>query len=306
MKAKKPAKTQKLVCDIFRVMKKNILSRANPELAKQLHPTKNGELTAQNITTGAPKKVWWICEKGHEYQATIFNRNRGSGCPVCSNRQLLKGYNDLQTVNPPLATEWNYKLNGDLTPDKVVAGSGKIVHWICPQGHKWKVAISKRNGGSGCPTCYTENQAQQIHKRYGTLAEENPELSEEWDYDKNGDFTPHCVTVGSGLKVWWIGKCGHSWESKIADRHRGCGCPFCAGRKVLIGFNDFKTINPKIANEWDFEKNGTLKPDMVTANSNKKVNWKCPKGHEYQAIINDRNNGRHNCPVCYKLKINRK
>jgi len=61
----------------------NNLEETNPILAKQWHPTKNRKLTPRDVTPGIGKKVWWICEKGHEWEARIFSRNRGHGCPYC-------------------------------------------------------------------------------------------------------------------------------------------------------------------------------------------------------------------------------
>ena len=54
------------------------------ELCKEFHPTKNGDLKPEDFTWGSAKKVWWICSKGHEWDAIISSRTRGSGCPYCS------------------------------------------------------------------------------------------------------------------------------------------------------------------------------------------------------------------------------
>jgi len=60
------------------------LGDLNLELSKQWHPIKNGNLTPFEVTCGSYKKVWWICEKGHKWGATIKNRNNGSICPYCA------------------------------------------------------------------------------------------------------------------------------------------------------------------------------------------------------------------------------
>ncbi|MGY8918550.1 MAG: zinc-ribbon domain-containing protein, partial [Flavobacteriales bacterium] len=66
------------------------LAEVNPELAKQWHPTKNGDLTHSDVTSTASKKVWWKCGKGddHEWEATIVNRSKGSGCSICSGHKV--------------------------------------------------------------------------------------------------------------------------------------------------------------------------------------------------------------------------
>ena len=65
--------------------------------------------------------------------------------------------------------------------------------------------------------------------------------------------------------------------------------------------NSLLFSNPQVAKEWNFEKNGNLKPEHFAANSNKKVWWKCEKGHEWQAAIYHRNKGR-GCPICARVK----
>jgi hypothetical protein len=104
------------------------------------------------------KKVWWKCSKGHEWQAIIKDRNSGKGCPYCSGKKVLKGYNDLQSVNPILAKEWNYDKNDGLTPADVTPNSGKKVWWKCSKGHEWQATIYHRNNGRGCPVCAREKR----------------------------------------------------------------------------------------------------------------------------------------------------
>ena len=55
----------------------------NPSLSKQWHPTKNGTLTPKDVMPGSGKKAWWVCDKGHEWEAAIRSRNSGNRCPNC-------------------------------------------------------------------------------------------------------------------------------------------------------------------------------------------------------------------------------
>ena len=81
----------------------------NAQLMAEWDWEKNNELNfnPEKLTFGSNKKAWWKCSKGHKWQASISNRNIGNGCPCCGGQMILKGYNDLQTVNPTLAEEWN-------------------------------------------------------------------------------------------------------------------------------------------------------------------------------------------------------
>ena len=76
-------------------------------------------------------------------------------------------------------------------------------------------------------------------------------------------------------------------------RRRGVGCPVCAGKKVLIGFNDLASKFPSIA----AEANG-WNPEEYTQNSGKKVSWQCGNGHAWKATINSRTGSGTGCPVC--------
>ncbi len=247
------------------------------------------------LSCGSIKKAFWVCKKGHKWYSNISDRNRGSECPYCSNNKILKGYNDLATINPKLAKEWNYEKNNGLKPNMVTAGSNKRVWWKCEKGHEWLAYIKTRNNGSGCPYC----AGQRAISGYNDIATINPKLAIEWNYKRNGDLKPEDFTANSGKKVWWRCAKGHEWQATVNDRSNGYGCPYCSGRYAIKGENDLGTINPKLAREWNYERNGNLKPEDFTVGSRQKVWWKCDKGHEWQATIADRNIGT-NCPICSK------
>ena len=59
------------------------LAVADPELAAQWHPTKNGNLTPDMVAAESHRKIWWLGKCGHEWSATIDSRTRGMGCPFC-------------------------------------------------------------------------------------------------------------------------------------------------------------------------------------------------------------------------------
>ena len=128
-----------------------------------------------------------------------------------------------------------------------------------------------------------------------SVEENSPELANEWGPD-NGSFTPQNVSYGSNKSIQWIGKCGHTWITSPKARAHGEGCPYCAGKKILTGFNDLKSQYPELAEEWS-DKN-ELHSDMVTTGSSKKVWWKCHIcGYEWRAVIKNRVGGS-GCPNC--------
>ena len=276
----------------------NDLQTNNPKLVREWDYDKNGNLKPSEVSPNTRKKVWWKCNKGHEWKASISDRQRGDGCPYCSGHTVLPGYNDLNTNNPNLAKEWNYNKNGSLTPEKVTNNSGKKVWWICDKGHEWQAGINDRQRGDGCPYC----SGHKVLKGFNDLFTTNPELKKQWDYNRNKNVDPTSLSKGSSKKVWWICNNGHSYQQIINSKSKGIGCPICDGKLIQSGCNDLKTKNPKLAIEWNYEKNKELTPDMVAPNSNKKVWWICDKGHEWQAVISSRNNNS-NCPICGNKKL---
>ena len=92
-----------------------------PEIAKDWHPTKNGDLMPNQVTYGSDKKVWWLCSKDHSYEATIDKRTRKkriydtgtrlkkegpTGCPYCTGQKVGRD-NNLLAVFPEIAKEWH-------------------------------------------------------------------------------------------------------------------------------------------------------------------------------------------------------
>ena len=209
------------------IEKENSLLSTKPKLAQEWHYEKNGNLRPEHILADSHKKAWWICNKGHEWQARISHRSNGSGCPFCFGRIAVKGENDLATVNPVLAEEWNCEKNTTLKVEDVTVNSGRKVWWKCGKGHEWQARINSRHNGNGCPFC----SGRYAVEGETDLATINPELAKEWNYEKNGGLMPRNFTANSGKKVWWICNQGHEWQSTIANRNNGTGCPQCTKQK---------------------------------------------------------------------------
>lgn len=275
----------------------NALAIQNPRLAAQWHPTKNGALSPSHVAAGSHKKVWWICEQAHAWQATVKSRSEGSNCPICAHRQVVPGKNDLTITHPLLAAQWHPSKNEGLRPEDVVAGTARRVWWQCGKGHAWRSAVSARaSSGSGCPVC----AGKTVLAGENDLATLFPHIAAQWNSVKNSTLTPMAVTPFSNRKVWWTCELGHTYEAQISSRtSSNTGCPYCAGRKVLPGFNDLSTKDPVLSVQWHPTLNGNLTPEMVTVGSHKKVWWQCGNNHVWKAVIRSRATGRKcGCPVC--------
>jgi hypothetical protein len=204
------------------------LANVAPQVVPFWHPTKNGDLTPADCLPGSGKKVWWRCEKGHEWQRNINVMRINQDCLVCRKLHLEKTRN-LQVQNPELAREWHPVKNGDLTPDKVSSHAPIKVWWLCPKGHEYRASVLNRNRadgkGRGCPYCAGRKDLSKE-----SLAILRPDLAKEWHPEKNGDLTPANVSTVNARAVWWRCKNGHEWQATIKTRvrgKRGALCPYC-------------------------------------------------------------------------------
>ena len=410
-----------------------------------------GAVTPFDVAPNSHDKAWWVCDKGHEWEAVIRNRNRNkvSECRYCSSFGI---------VNPELAKQWHPSKNGAVTPFDVAPNSHDKAWWVCDKGHEWEAVIYHRNNGTGCRYCYKlNNKGPRKPKKGKSLNDKTPELAKQWHPHKNGALTPSDVSYGSGEPVWWICDKGHEWDATVNHRNKGRGCRYCyknesftcariryelkhiftninfrkkifnqecdiflpdykigieydgayyhggketnnqnqkeqfektKNKKETLEKNDIKIIfvrekplkklcesdllitpeddesmlfevlkkllkhkklekikfseneknnikeylkrdypnpgfindkdylefrengideidslkfkNPELAKQWHPTKNGKWTPRHVTPNSKKKVWWVCDKGHEWPASVKHRNNGR-GCRYCYKL-----
>jgi len=272
----------------------------NPDLLSEWHPTKNLPLLPSKITTGSHKSVWWLGKCGHEWTYILSQRVKGKGCPYCFGRKVLPGFNDLATKRPDLIEEWDYEKNVDLDPSTVSEGCNSKVWWKGKCGHEWQATVDKRAlSGRGCPYC----AGKKVQRGFNDFASSYPKLATEWHPTKNDGKLPDQFTCGSNEIIWWLGSCGHSWESTIGDRIKAKGCPYCGGRKALKGFNDLLTLKPELAEEWHPTKNGNKNPSDYTCGSNEHVWWLGKCGHEWKTTIVQRASGNTSCPYCAGRRI---
>jgi len=275
------------------------LRAVRPELAAEWHPTKNGERTPDNVMPNSGLKAWWQCsvDVTHEWPATVDNRSKGSGCPMCSGR-LATPTTSLKTLYPVLADEWHPTANGSLTPRSIRPGSKKRVWWQCSvdASHKWPATINSRVRGNNCPICSGRCIIPST-----SLRAFYPVLADEWHPTKNSDLNPDSISPRSGKIIWW--KCSrdpsHEWPASVVSRVGGGGCHVCAGR-IASATTSLRALRPDLATEWHTDRNSDITPDDVTPGSRLKVWWRCSKdiSHEWPAVVSNRSRLGSGCPVC--------
>lgn len=216
----------------------NDLATMNPSLAAEFHPVKNYPLTPEITLPGSSGKVWWVCDKGHEWEARIASRNQGANCKWCSGNTILAGFNDLKTTNPTLAGEFHPHKNHPLTVEQVGLNTNKKVWWLGTCGHEWEAAISSRNAGKNCSICSNKTvlvgETDLLTKRPDLFAELHPIKN------KNTDF--QTIHFRSTKLFWWLCDRGHEWKTTVSHRTiRQQGCPSCSSKvsKAEQDISDF-------------------------------------------------------------------
>lgn len=212
-----------------RVPRKLFIVAKYPHIAEEWHPSKNGTLKPEMYSFSSHAKVWWLGKCGHEWMQVIKNRTlSNAGCPICSGKEVLTGFNDLATKNPEVVSLWHPIKNGNLTPEKVASHSSKKVWWQCEKGHEWQTTISGVSAGSRCPIC--SNRV--VLAGFNDLTTTHPQIAAEWHPTLNGELKPQEVSKGSTKQVWWKCAGGHEWQTTPNSRtNSGSGCPVCARQK---------------------------------------------------------------------------
>lgn len=291
-----PDSLKKSLCECLRPARRP-LELDFPELAAELHPTKNSDRALHKIGSGMRAPVWWVCPKGHEYQAWPSLRVAGSGCPFCVGKKTLPGWNDLATVSPAIACEWHK--DNPMGPESVAPYSNKSFKWQCPidSRHIYDASPASRSAGTACPYC----AGKRVLPGVNDLASLKPEIAAEWHPAKNGELRPDQVTPHSNKRVVW--KCprgaDHEWETSVAQR---AGCPFCLHQRASLD-NNLLRHHPEIKSIWDFERN-KIGPTEVPAGSGRIVFWTCKKnpGHKYRRRISAQLRYGE-CPICTGAQV---
>ena len=329
-----------------------------PLLVAEWHPTKNKNKFPEDFLHKSNKKIWWKCEYGHEWEAAIYSRVSGNGCPYCGH-QLASPDNNLTVHYPELVSEW-HPLKNNKSPDNYLPQSNLKVWWQCDRGHEWVSKVYNRTiNGNGCPSCSKKKNKNEIriyvelmsifddlfhrHKIEGVEADIFiPEINLAIEYD--GKYWHRDKTEQDKLKTSFFS----DRQIKLL-RIREHPLPKLEDDDIIIPMGSFLTketmneiiklsnvegnkvteyleksefvaeetyltyveyfpspfpenslaeVNPELAKEWHPTKNNPLTPYNFTQSAKPKVWWQCDEGHEWKANIYSRNLGGHGCPVC--------
>ena len=279
-----------------RVGKDNNLLHLFPEITKEWHPTKNGELSPEQFTKGAKKKVWWLCPKGHSYETAIQRRtqkNNPTGCPHCSNQSSepeIRILSELKWFFDEV--KHRYKLDGveidvflpkfnigieydgkywhrdivDIDLEKNQFLLSQDIHLVRVRQHPLK-PLTENDLIVG--HSFEKKDLDEILKRIALYVDNNIQ-------EKINTYLAQSSFVNDEL----FKKYRSYFPSPFPE-------------------NSLLKTHPLIANEWDYEKNHPLRPENFSFGSHNKSWWLCSKGHSYDKTINHRTtNLQRRCPYC--------
>lgn len=256
-----------------------------PELIDSWHS--NNTQSPYEVAKKSNQKVWWRCNKKHEWQSVVYSRTK-HGCPYCAGLKVTPK-NSFSNKKPELAQFWDIRKN-EVQPNEVAWQSNKRFWFICEHDHEFSAKLNNISNGKWCPYC----SGQKVG--YGnSLQDINPNLAAEWNQKKNKNKASE-VRPGSNKKAWWICSEGHEWEATIASRNAGNGCPFCSNRYVGYG-NSLGDMYPHLIEEID-QSRSDIDPFDVGAHSDTLVWWICKRGHSWEAPVRRRTSEGRGCRYC--------
>lgn len=364
-------------CAHRKIVESNSLIVAYPEVAAEWHPTRNGLLRPDQVAPKSGKRVWWLCKRGHEWQALVSSRSNGRGCPGCLREKWAEKRSRIRRrpvvlfadKRPDLVDEWNYPKNTEYDLPSLTIGSKRKVWWLCKRGHEWQASIGQRvNLGSGCPLCGNQSSRKEM-RLYTELRAVLADSPVEWRARIEG-IECDIYLPRQGLGIEFDGSYWHRNKGEIDLRKsielEKRGISVVRVRDESLGVIDANTVliredqdddysvvkmvlarilslrkftepvvdrirtymatgrlvaddaykelvaslpgplpgrsladlNPNISAEWHYERNYPLRPESFHPKSGTKVWWVCFKGHEWETSIALRVSQDQGCPFC--------
>ena len=271
----------------------NDLTITNPQLASEFSP--RNDKKANEVGEWQKYEVFWICpDCGAEYRYVISERSVGDdSCPVCTNKRVEKGINDLATTDPDIAALLSP--NDERKADEILAGGSYVALWTCPEcGGEYRRRVKyKEHGSIDCPYCH----GTKVLTGYNDLATTNPELVPQ--YSSLNERPATMVRKDWHVTAYWeCPDCHYVYERDLrAKANDNSDCPVCSKRIAVEGLNTLQDEYPNLPFIWS-EKN-EKKPTEVTSQSSYKAVWYCPTcKHEFKAEVRKVIDDEFECPIC--------
>lgn len=291
----------------------NDLATTHPEIAKEWYQPLNGNVTPYDVTYGCGKKYNWVCPRGHVYSATVLHRaSGGTECPVCnSGRQTSFAeqalYYYVKQVFPSAINSYKAIFTKGMEldiyiPEVKIGIEYDGVYWHHKKTETYereqrKYAICKKNG---------IKLLRVREKRKHEKATDSP--AADWNIiytENNSDKTTLNRIIEEVInRVWSEADKNQDYNNCIlnidVNRDRFEILAYLKGPVK----NSVQEVAPELVKEWDYEKNGELKPDMISGGSAQSVHWICQTcGYRWETKIYSRVKNHSSCPKCAHLLL---
>ena len=288
-------------CNICRGYNYGIMFYEEHSDFEKYYDTENNERPFTSYSNRSNEYVWWKCDKNHSFKWSIINFSRGGTfkCPICSNRQLLVGENDLKSQYPDLALEFDAAKNNILPEEILYTNTDDSIWWLCREGHSFQRSIWYRvNIVRECPIC----NRTIVVKGINDFQTKYPKVSYVWDYESN-IRTPDSISDKSDGKYSFICRRGHHYEIYLSTAKKyHFKCPVCSYKLIQPGINSLVDTDEELSRE--LSRNEPRKPYELHKYSKYHALWECPICHgDYLYPINERNVGDKNCPYCNNRRV---
>ena len=278
---------------------KDDLATLRPDLAKQWHPSKNGNLKPTDVKLQSNKKVWWLCPNNHEYQAVVGARTRGdnkaSNCPIC-NKQNRTSFPEqaifyyVKKLYPDAINSYRAPFLGLMELDIYIPSLNWAIEY---DGEPWHRKDKLKREETKYQKC-VQNGIKLFRIRE-KMAESGSDIADEQisvikmngkkNLEETIKYLIKCINfsqkpININLERDEI-KIRENYQSKVKD--------------------SIAELHPDLIKEWHPTKNGFLTPYDCKVGSTYKVWWKCSKcGYEWQASPAKRCIRGHGCLNCSK------
>ncbi len=248
-------------------------------------------ITPDQIAPFSGRKIYFICKEGHSYSSALSNRlTYRLGCPICNkyNRSSFQEQAILYYLRYKFKDAVNsYHVDwiGKQELDIYIPSIKTAIEYDGIQWHKNKAEQEQRKDG----LC-KENGIRLIRVREDGLDYYGSAECVSVDPRKKGSLNTAISTVIKKL-------CGDGTIIDIdVDRDTA---EIVAQFDTIKRENSISMVYPDLLDEWDYERNGSVKPDSVSYGSTRKYWWKCKDcGHEFLMAPNNRTNQGQGCPIC--------
>ena len=270
----------------------NDIATTHPYLLKEWDWEKNNELgiLPSSVTYGSTTEVYWKCSRGHSWKTQVYVRtSNNDGCPQCS-KETRTSYSEkaiafyMSLAFDDMVENYRCKQLNKLELDIFIPSLNVGIEYDGAMWHKSsekdksKDDLCEKLGimlyrirENGCPNY------QSMSKKYYITYNNNQELE--------NAITEILKDISEQYNL-----------CKSIDINIERDNPQIIARTLTI-VKDKSIANSSLIDEWDYEKNKGINPEMIALYSNRKFWWKCKLGHSWQAGANKRAIGR-NCPYC--------